>query len=302
MKESVEGFLNYLEVEKGVSPNTTAAYRNDLNQLVELLEPKLNGEGGTGSWSQVDSSLLSDYALSLQDRGYSETTKARKIASVKSLFKFLAREGLITGRSTEMLSSPRIGRALPKSLTLDEVERLLAETSKSDTREALRDKAMLELLYASGMRVSELVSLNLGDVNLREGYVRCFGKGSKERLIPLHDSAIQAVQEYMKSARPALPYTTKETALFLNRRGERLTRQGFWLILKGYAKQADIKTRITPHTIRHSFATHLLRGGASLRHVQELLGHASITTTQVYTHLASEHVREEYDKAHPRAR
>ncbi len=201
-----------------------------------------------------------------------------------------------------MLSSPRIGRSLPKSLTLEEVDRLLEEVSKGHGQETLRDKAMLELLYATGMRVSELVSLNLGDVNLREGYVRCLGKGSKERLIPIHESAIEAVKEYVESGRPALPYSKKEEGLFLNRRRERLTRQGFWLILKGYATQAGISTKITPHTIRHSFATHLLRGGAPLRHVQELLGHASITTTQIYTHLASEHMREEYNKAHPRAR
>ncbi|MEE9324532.1 MAG: tyrosine-type recombinase/integrase, partial [Dehalococcoidia bacterium] len=192
-------------------------------------------------------------------------------------------------------------RPLPKPLSIAEVEELLAQPGKRSTPEAKRDKAMLELLYAAGTRVTELVSLDIGDVNLTEGKIRCTGKGAKERLVPIHSQAVEAVEEYLLRGRPSLVRDEKESALFLNRRGERLTRQGFWLILKGYAKQANIKTHISPHTLRHSFATHLLRGGAPLRHVQVLLGHSNISTTQIYTHLTSEHVREEYDKAHPRA-
>ncbi|MBI4282990.1 MAG: site-specific tyrosine recombinase XerD [Chloroflexi bacterium] len=299
MKENIESFLNYLEVEKGASPNTIAAYRNDLYQLLEFLASK--GKGNSSGWNQVDDAVLTDYVTGLESRGYSQTTKARKIASVKSLMKFLVKENMISTKSTDSLSSPKIGRSLPKSLSAEEIEKLLAETGKENTTESKRDRAMLELLYASGLRVSEMVALNIGDVNLREGYARCFGKGSKERVVPIHDSAVEAVRLYMETGRPELSINQQEKALFLNRRGERLTRQGFWLILKGYAKQAGIKTKITPHIIRHTFATHLLQGGAPLRHVQELLGHASITTTQVYTHLASEHMREEYNKAHPRA-
>ncbi len=161
---------------------------------------------------------------------------------------------------------------------------------------------MLQLLYASGMRVSELVSLNLGDVDTEEGYVRCFGKGNKERLIPIHEQAALAVKEYIEQARPHLARSNDERAMFLNARGDRLTRQGFWQILKGYAKKANLETDITPHTLRHSFATHMLSGGADLRSVQELLGHANISTTQVYTHLTTEHVRRTYEKSHPRAK
>ena len=159
----------------------------------------------------------------------------------------------------------------------------------------------MELIYASGMRVSEMMSLNLDDLSLEQGYIRCFGKGSKERVIPVHEQAVSAISDYLEQTRPLLANGRSKEAVFLNRRGERLTRQGFWLILKGHARRAGITGKITPHTLRHSFATHLLRGGAPLRHVQELLGHASITTTQVYTHLTSEHVRKEYDNAHPRA-
>jgi len=301
MKVQIDDFLNYMEVEKGASPNTIVAYRNDLHQLMEFLSPKILPLNGNTNWLALDSTLLSQYVIFLEERAYSETTRARKIASVKSLLKYLIKEELIPGQSADNLASPKVGRGLPKSLSPDEMDRLLEETSKSNTPDALRDKAMIEILYASGMRVSEMVSLNIGDINLREGYLRCFGKGSRERILPIHDSAIKALSQYLKIARPNLDNNPLNKALFLNVRGDRLTRQGFWLILKLYATRTNIKSKITPHIIRHSFATHLLRGGAPLRHVQELLGHASITTTQVYTHLASEHMREEYNKAHPRA-
>jgi len=195
-----------------------------------------------------------------------------------------------------------VGRSLPKPISISQVRRLLEQPTKLSTPEAKRDSAMLALLYGSGMRVSELVSLNLGDVDTAGDFVRCFGKGHKERLIPIYRQAALTVEEYVKGARPHLARNDEEKALFLNRRGDRLTRQGFWQILKGYAKSAELDAGVTPHTLRHSFATHMLSGGADLRSVQELLGHANISTTQVYTHLTSEHVRRTYEKSHPRAK
>ena len=300
MRSTIDSFLIFMTVERGVSPNTLVAYRNDLNQLVTYLET-FHADSADKQWDNVDDKVLTAYLLRLHEQGYSDTTRARKIASAKSLFSFLLEERIITKDPTENLSSPRVGRTLPEALSVEEVKQLLASVSHSDAPEDKRDQAMMELLYASGLRVTELVSLNVEDIDLVEGSVRCLGKGAKERVIPIHQNAVEVVKGYLKSGRPLIVNRRSGSALFLNRRGERLTRQGFWLILKGHAGKAGIDTKITPHTLRHSFATHLLRGGAPLRHVQELLGHASITTTQVYTHLTSEHVRTEYDKAHPRA-
>ena len=301
MKESVDSFLNYMTVERGVSPNTLAAYRNDLYQLIEYLRTDSGFSGNGAGWDDVSDQVLSSYLLSLHDRGYSDTTRARKTASARSLFGFLVEEGIVSTDPTKNLSSPRIGRSLPEALSVSDVGTLLAAASNGDRPEGKRDLAMLELIYATGMRVSELMALDIDDIDLKQGSARCLGKGSKERVIPIHRKAADAVKRYLDEARPAFSNDKSGDAMFLNQRGERLTRQGFWLILKGHAKQAGIDGKITPHTLRHSFATHLLRGGAPLRHVQELLGHSSITTTQVYTHLTSEHVRSEYEKAHPRA-
>ena len=301
MKERLEDFLHYLTVERGVSPNTLAAYRNDLGQLIEYLEARNLGGYRPASWNDVSEQTIADYVLHLHDLGYSETTRARKIASTKSLFGFLVMEQAIDGNPTVNLVSPRIGRSLPDPLTIDEIERLLEVPASLNTPEARRDLTMLDLLYATGMRVSELTALDLEDVDVSDGSVRCLGKGGKERILPIHRGAIDLLKAYVQDARPILAGAKTPTALFLNRRGNRLTRQGFWLILKGYTEKAELDGRVTPHTLRHSFATHLLRGGAPLRHVQELLGHASITTTQIYTHLTSDHVRSEYDSAHPRA-
>lgn len=296
MKEGIKAFLDYLMVEKGFSSNTILAYKNDLFQLCDFME-----NGKIGNWHQVREETLTDYVMELDRRGYNRTTKARKIAAMKSLFHFLIREGLISQDPTEFIESPKIGRSLPHPLSVEEVDRLLSSPRPDSTPEGLRDKTMLELLYATGLRVSELASLNLSDVNLAEGFVRCLGKGSKERVIPIHEAAAETLRRYLSSGRPKLLSNSHEEALFLNQRGERLTRQGFWLILKGLANRAGISAPVTPHVLRHSFATHMLQGGAPLRHVQELLGHASITTTQVYTYLTSQHLREEYDRAHPRA-
>ena len=297
MNEFVENFLHYMTVERGASPNTLAAYRNDLTQLTEFIQ----FANGRVAWDEVSENTISEYVLYLHGLGYSETTRARKIASAKSLFGFLVGEGTLEGNPTSNVSAPRVGRSLPKALAIEEVDRLLAAPSRVHTPEAMRDQAMLELLYASGMRVSELLSLDLEDVSVETGAVRCLGKGGKERVVPIHNQAIESVRFYIEEVRSGLQGSKHTPALFLNRRGNRLTRQGFWLILKGYCKKVGLDDKITPHTLRHSFATHLLHGGAPLRHVQELLGHASINTTQVYTHLTSEHIRSEYDHAHPRA-
>ena len=299
MREDVKRFLEYMTVERGVSPNTLVAYRNDLNQLLEYLETSLP-EDNLG-WEEVLGEIMTSYLLRLHDQGYSDTTRARKVASAKSLFGYLLDEGVISKDPTENLSSPRIGRSLPEPLTVDEVEELIRSVSNGNTPDVKRDQGMLELLYASGLRVTELVSLDIDDVDLEQGSVRCYGKGAKERIIPIHQNAVDVVKDYLEQGRPHISNQRSGASLFLNRRGERLTRQGFWLILKGHAKRAGIEKKITPHTLRHSFATHLLRGGAPLRHVQELLGHASITTTQVYTHLTSNYVQKEYTKSHPRA-
>lgn len=303
MDEHIGHFLNFMSVEKGASGNTVAAYRNDLQQFDGFVTT-LRGNGRTRDWEQLERDLIIDYVLSLKTKNYAEATVARKVAALKSFFQYLQAEGTIHGNPAESLESPRVGRSLPKALSVTEIDELLEQPLKRNTPEARRDRAMLELLYATGLRVTELVSLDLTDVNMNDvhPYVRCMGKGSKERTIPIHEQAAAAVVSYLNDGRAPLVKDKPETALFVNRRGERLTRQGFWLILKQYAKEANITTPVTPHTLRHSFATHMLRGGAPLRSVQELLGHANISTTQVYTQIANEHVRQVYEKAHPRAR
>ncbi len=301
MRGEIQSFLNHLSIEKGFSDHTIYAYRNDLHQLATFVEELAATQGYEAKWSNVDRNLLISYILNLKERNYAPATVARKMAAVKSFFDFLVAEGALRSDPTETLSSPKVGKPLPRPLSAAEVEALLEEPAKLSSFEAKRDKAMLELIYAAGMRVSELVSMNLSDLNLQAGFVRCFGKGAKERLIPIHKRAADALEEYLSQARPSLVHGNQEEALFVNRRGERLTRQGFWLILKGYAKAAGIKTEVSPHTLRHSFATHMLLGGADLRAVQELLGHANISSTQIYTHLTSEHVRQSYERAHPRA-
>ena len=302
MKEHIESFINYLKVEKGFSVNTLAAYHNDLYQLADFVEGEAAKQGLPPSWADFGRQVMLSYLLNLKERGYAATTVARKVAAAKSFFAFMVAEDKVKENPTRDVPSPKIGRSLPKPISISQVRLLLEQPARLSTPEAKRDRAMLELLYASGMRVSELVSLDVGDVDIQGGYVRCFGKGRKERLIPIYEQAALAVKEYAEQVRPGLVRGPDEKALFLNLRGDRLTRQGFWQILKAYAKSAGIETEITPHTLRHSFATHMLNGGADLRSVQELLGHANISTTQVYTHLTSEHVRRTYERSHPRAK
>ncbi|MFC2047270.1 site-specific tyrosine recombinase XerD [Chloroflexota bacterium] len=302
MKEDIDRFLRYLEVEKGFSLNTCLAYHNDLYDLANFAGKEAAKQGSISSWDGFSRQGMLSYLLYLKEKSYVATTLARKVAAAKSFFKFMVAEGIIKDNPTQNVGSPKVGKSLPKPISISQVRRLLEQPVVQTKPEAKRDTAILQLLYASGMRVSELVSLNLDDVDIRGGYVRCFGKGRKERIIPIAPRAASTVEEYMKEAHPRLAHGKNEQALFLNARGERLTRQGLWQILKEYAKAAELDADITPHTLRHSFATHMLSGGADLRAVQELLGHANISTTQVYTHLTTEHIRHTYDKSHPRAK
>ena len=320
MDRTISSFLQHLIVEKGFSRNTSDAYRNDLGQFWTFLQDHSddpstgngsgNGNGpdyesskGNFTWAKVDINVLNMYIQDLKVRkGYRDTTTARKVASIKSFFGFLSENSIITEDPTESLGSPRVGRTLPKFLSEEDVASLLDTAYKSGSNEGKRDAVIMELLYATGLRVGELVSINLQDVDLSEAYIRCMGKGSKERLVYLHSKALEELRRYLRESRIALlGHRRSESALFVNHRGERLTRQWVWTILKTYAQKAGIDQNITPHTLRHSFATHLLQNGASLRHVQELLGHSSISTTQVYTHLTSGYVQNEYAKSHPRA-
>jgi integrase/recombinase XerD len=301
MQKKIEEFLISLEVEKGYSENTRVAYKNDLSQFLAFLSSK--PELGVVGWGYVQKDHLVSYILHLKtEREYASTTVARKVAAIKSFFHFLVAEGQIKDDPTATLDSPRVKKYLPRAISQQDVESLLEAATARGTPRGLRDRAILELLYATGMRVSELVALNVGDIDLASASVRVFGKGDKERVIPIYERAVQAVGTYLDKGRIHLLRDPEERALFLNQRGRRLTRQGLWLIVKGYVKDAELDVNVTPHTLRHSFATHMLRGGADLRNVQELLGHANIATTQVYTQVSRDRLREVYDEAHPRAK
>jgi integrase/recombinase XerD len=306
MDTCVKDFLDFLAVEKGASANTVAAYRNDLGQLAEFIAGLRNGRNADVIWENIPQSLVVEYVLHLKSKGYAEATVARKVAAVKSFFAYLQAEGRLRANPAETVASPKVGKNLPKPLTVNEIDELLEQPLLKHTPEGRRDKAMLELMYATGLRVTELVSLDVQNLNLSsrdKPHVRLVGKGNRERQVPLlNDQTVAEVREYVENHRPRLVGDKREAALFVNRRGERLTRQGFWLILKGYARQAGIEGRVTPHTLRHSFATHMLRGGMDIHTVQELLGHANISTTQVYTQVSREDMRAVYERAFPRAR
>ncbi len=301
MQEKLEDFLNYLSLEKGSPYNTLIAYRNDLTQLATFLSEWDASE--IKSWNDVDKDVIIAYILHLKEREYAASTVARKVAAAKSLFHFLVAEELIEDDPTATLDSPKVKKQLPRAISIEDVERLLAEPASRSTPKALRDKAMLELMYATGMRATELVELDIDDVNLPSSSVRVIGKGDKERIIPIYDRAVQAVETYLRKGRIQFLKDPDEKALFLNPRGKRLTRQGLWLIIKYYVEQAGLDPKITPHTLRHSFATHMLESKeATLVDVQQFLGHANISTTQVYTRVTSKHKRQVYDEAHPRAK
>ena len=303
MQEQIDEFLDYVATERGYSENTLAAYRNDLGQFAEFLSDystQKKKEPPT-EWNQIDKNHIVDYMLAMKERGYASSTVARKVAATKSFFHFLKEEGSVTDDPTLKLESPKVKKHLPKAISIEDVERLLAEPTKSDSAKGLRDTALLETLYATGLRVSEVVSLNIEDVDLETGTIYCIGKGDRERVVPVYDQAALTIDAYLKNGRPVLVRNSEEKALFLNHRGERLTRQGLWLIIKQYVDVVGIEGDVTPHTLRHSFATHMLHGGAPLRDVQKLLGHANISTTQVYTQVTQDHLREAYNDAHPRA-
>ena len=301
MLEKIEDFLNHLSLEKGSPPNTLIAYRNDLTQLAKFLDRR--DKSKVKSWDEVDKDMIIAYILHLKEREYAASTVARKVAATKSFFHFLVTEELIEDDPTATLDSPKVKKQLPKAIPTEDVELLLAEPAKQSSPKALRDKAMLELMYATGMRATELVELDIDDVNLPSSSVRVIGKGDKERIIPMHGRAVKSIETYLRKGRLALLKDTDEKALFLNPRGKRLTRQGLWLIIKYYVERAGLDPDITPHTLRHSFATHMLESReATLVDVQQFLGHANISTTQIYTRVTSKHKRQVYDKAHPRAK
>jgi integrase/recombinase XerD len=295
MESLIQEFIDYLGHEKGLATNTLESYSRDLKQYYGFL----SGDS-TASLENASQSTIVAYLMYLRKQGKATATIARRLAALKAFYQFLVKENYVSSDPTNDLSSPKLERKLPKVLTVSEVERLLNQPDLS-TPAGKRDKAMLELLYATGIRVSELVNLNILDVDLKEGFVRCMGKGSKERVVPVGDIAVSALRTYLEGARPKLVADAKEKALFVNHHGKRLTRQGFWKIVKKYAAQAQIRKEITPHTLRHSFATHLLENGADIRAVQEMLGHADISTTQIYTHVTKDRLKDVYAKSHPRA-
>ena len=295
MESLIQEFIDYLGHEKGLATNTLESYSRDLRQYYGFLSAD-----SAASLEKASQSTIVAYLMYLRKQGKATATIARRLAALKAFYQFLVKENYVSEDPTDDLSSPKLERKLPKVLTIEEVERLLAQPDVS-TAAGKRDKAMLELLYATGIRVSELVNLNLGDIDLSEGFVRCMGKGSKERVVPMGEIAVAALRTYLDTARPRMVADQHEKAVFVNHHGKRLTRQGFWKIVKKYAAQAQIRKEITPHTLRHSFATHLLENGADIRAVQEMLGHADISTTQIYTHVTKERLKGVYAKSHPRA-
>jgi integrase/recombinase XerD len=288
-------FLHYLEVERGLSPHTVEGYRRDIEKLEAFARSKRR------SLSSLDSSEIREFLRGLHRRGLSLRSVARATSAVRSLFRFAAAEGLAAIDPTEQIDSARAPRSLPRYLALEEVEALL-EAPDISSPEGLRDRAMMELLYATGLRVSELVSLRTGDLHFDVGYLVCRGKGRKERVVPYGRSARKWIERYLASSRPLLSPRPGESGLFLSRRGRPMTRQRFFQLLKGYGRLAGITRSLSPHVVRHSFATHLLERGADLRSLQLMLGHSNIGTTQIYTHVSRERLKRIYDRHHPRAR
>lgn len=296
METDLHRFLQYVRFERGYAANTLAAYERDLTQFREFVHAS-----GLAQWGDLRPDVLESFVTSLQDQGYGTATVGRKVAAVRSFLHFLFAEGVIASELVDWLHQPKVGKRLPHTLSRDAVQRLLDAASVEETPLALRDRALLEMLYATGMRASEVLSLRVGNVDLVNNTVLCMGKGSKERLIPLYPTARDCVRRYIEEGRPFLQRETAEKTLFLNNMGGVLTRQGLWFLVQHYAQAAGLETWVTPHTLRHTFATHLLDGGADLREVQQFLGHANITTTQIYTEISSQRKREAYDRAHPRA-
>jgi integrase/recombinase XerD len=306
MKHHIEAFLDFLVAERRLSPNTMAAYKNDLRQFEQYLDARARGPLGLGPdhangnghsaksdghvGPSVPREAVAGFFLHLrEDKGYSAATIARKMAAIKSLFQHLLRQGLIAQNPAADLGSPEVKKPLPRAISVSDVDRLIRQADRKGTPEGLRDRAMLNLLYATGMRVTELVSLDLGDIDLDGRSVRCVGRGSRVRRLPIEARTCATLRDYLDRGRPMLlRLGATSSALFLNHRGQRLTRQGFWLIMKAVTRDSGVTSEVTPHTLRHSFATHRLSDGLTLPRLRELLGHANISTTQIYTQVKVE--------------
>ncbi|MFJ7696649.1 site-specific tyrosine recombinase XerD [Lysinibacillus fusiformis] len=294
---AVEDYIHFIQVERQLSVNTLASYRRDLESYVNFLQ---NAEG-MADFNRVERTTILRHLEQLRAQGKTSRTIARHISSIRSFHQFLLREKRAESDPTVHLEMPTIEQKLPNILSIEEIEALLMAPNRSKPQ-GIRDLAMLELLYGSGMRISELIALELADIHLTMGFVRVFGKGGKERIIPLGKSALSAISSYLNNARGQLQGKYPKTdAFFINQRGKRLTRQGCWKLMKEHALKAGIQHELTPHTLRHSFATHLVENGADLRAVQEMLGHADISTTQIYTHISKTRLSEVYKQFHPRA-
>lgn len=294
--DDIDAYLSYVELEKGLSRNTAKSYENDLRQAAHFLK-----KHGARSWTTLGARHLTSWLHWLSDEGFSESSQARKLTAVRMLCRHLVREHRRKDDPAELLQGPKFRRQLPQTLSIGEMERLLAAPSGGDAY-AIRDRAMLELFYSSGLRISELCGLSLQQIDLDHGFVRVFGKGAKERVVPLGAKARDAVQVYLGSGRPRLVKPRTGSELFLSERGKAISRKTLWHIVKKYAARAGLAKPVKPHLLRHSFATHLLGGGADLRAIQEMLGHASIGTTQIYTAVENSRLREQHAKFHPRNR
>ncbi|MDH3545341.1 MAG: site-specific tyrosine recombinase XerD [Desulfuromonadales bacterium] len=294
MNHYLDHYLNYLAVERGLANNTLDAYGRDLARYLDYLESQK-----IVALENISAAIVLRFLSHLKNAGLSPRSRARALAALRTFHKFLVREKITKDNPTDQVVSPKSLTALPHTLAPLDVESLLS-SPKGDSALAWRDRAMLEIIYATGLRVSELVSLKLSDLQMDVGYLTAFGKRSKQRIVPLGETAIAALQEYLQNGRPGLEKQKGSHFLFLNRSGEGLTRQGFWKIIKRRALEAGISQSITPHTMRHSFATHLLENGADLRSVQAMLGHADISTTQIYTHVTRERLRKMHAEHHPR--
>ncbi len=294
MTDYVAAYRTYLAEEKNASANTLSSYMRDINQFQFWLE-----ENGLFDMKKVRKVIIGEYLEYLERKGKSPATITRCTASIKSFFAFMMQKGYNKSNPARTIVAAKVERKVPEILTSKEVDLFLAQPQCVDEK-GYRDHAMLEVLYATGIRVSELMSLNVEDINLALGVVRCRSK-DRERIIPLYPTAIKAVQDYLKNIRPRIVSDVAEQALFVNMNGERMSRQGFWKIIKYYQEKAEIQKDITPHTLRHSFAVHLLQNGADLRSIQAMLGHADISSTQIYTHIVDNQLKSVYQKAHPRA-
>jgi len=294
--EPVESFLAWLELERGLSANTLLAYSKDLAQCAEFLAAE-----GLTDWSVVQSSHVSAWTSSLSRARFARSSQARKLSALRMLAKHLIRENVRKDDVAELLGGPKLSRKLPEVLTREELERLLNAPS-TQSPHGLRDRAILELFYSSGLRVSELCGIELQSIDLDEGFVRVYGKGSKERIAPIGNAAIQAVRNYLSGGRPRFVKPRTGSELFLSQQGRAISRKMVWVMIKAHAERVGIKKPIKPHLLRHSFATHLLEGGADLRAIQEMLGHADISTTQIYTSVQSQRLADEHALFHPRAK